>query len=294
MTTTTKKMPSSSPAKRIPSFLFFFFHFSILISSAMPLPWCRAYAFESLSVDISQKYQPLNKYLYIKEDPERKLEISDILKLGDDSFLGTGGKIPNYGVYPGRIWAKFAMTNNQKKDVDLILELDFAYIGDLRLFSKTPEGEYRHTQAGLLFPMSVREVKNRNPVFPIELKAGSTATFYLRAESNGPIAFPLAIYKPSHFYALDHDVQFIFGIYCGIILGVILYNIFFYLSVRDKTCLTYIWLMIFGYGILVPSLYGVTTEYYWPEIPWLAERDGPLAICFTIVVYGILCQNFLG
>ncbi|MBF0442560.1 MAG: hypothetical protein HQK54_11695 [Oligoflexales bacterium] len=266
----------------------------LFLTLAVPLTFSKAgLSMDAVVIDNDVKSVNIVGYLQVFKDVERKFEIRDILDSKSELFTKNDKDIPNYGIVPWRIWVKFSIQNKSEKDLKFYLELDHPYIGDLQFFAQGEDGDYFSRQGGIRFPLSTREIKNRNPVFPITLKRDTTATCYIRLESNGPIAIPLTLYSPESFYEKDHESQYIFGIYSGIIVGLILFNMFFYILIKENTYLTYVWMMAFGYGVVVQSLYGISTEYMWPSLPWWSERQGPFSLCMSAYVFGRLCQKFL-
>jgi signal transduction histidine kinase len=62
-----------------------------------------------------------------------------------------------------------------------------------------------------------------------------------------------------------------------VLLGMLVYNLFIYLSVRDTSYLYYIF-YIASFGLYQLSVNGAAVEYFWPNNPWWANASTPFFI----------------
>ena len=65
------------------------------------------------------------------------------------------------------------------------------------------------------------------------------------------------------FISNDHDEQFVFGIFYGILIVMILYNLFIYIGIREQSYLDYV-LFIGSLSLLQADINKYTYEYLWP------------------------------
>jgi serine phosphatase RsbU (regulator of sigma subunit) len=77
--------------------------------------------------------------------------------------------------------------------------------------------------------------------------------------------------------------QMIFGIYYGILVVMILYNLFIYFSLRKKTYLLYSTFIAFG-TLCTATISGHTFQYIWSNLPWVAN--------YSLAFSGFLYQIF--
>jgi signal transduction histidine kinase len=66
--------------------------------------------------------------------------------------------------------------------------------------------------------------------------------------------------------------QYVLGSYAGILIVIILYNLFLYLSIRETTFFYYVVYMA-SYLLFQLTLNGHTFEYLWPQSPWWANHS---------------------
>ncbi|MCB2816671.1 7TM-DISM domain-containing protein, partial [Listeria monocytogenes] len=70
---------------------------------------------------------------------------------------------------------------------------------------------------------------------------------------------------------------YVLGIIYGVLLVMLIYNLFIFLSVRDTRYLYYI-LYIASFGLYQVSVNGAGSEYFWPDSPWWANAATPFLI----------------
>ena len=146
--------------------------------------------------------------------------------------------------------------------------------------------------AGLGIPYSQRRFSHRNIVFPLEVVSGDTMELLIRIESGNALQFPLVIWERESFLENDHNEQFIFGMFYGILLVMLLYNLFIYLGVREQSYLDYV-LFIFAITLVQLDVNKYSFEYLWPESPWWSMRSVPVLVSFTVVTAVRFVINFL-
>jgi signal transduction histidine kinase len=70
---------------------------------------------------------------------------------------------------------------------------------------------------------------------------------------------------------------YVLGLIYGVLLGMLVYNLFIYLSVRDTSYLYYIF-YIASFGLYQLSVNGAAVQYFWPDNPWWANAATPFFI----------------
>jgi signal transduction histidine kinase/ActR/RegA family two-component response regulator len=85
---------------------------------------------------------------------------------------------------------------------------------------------------------------------------------------------------------------YVLGIIYGVLLGMLVYNLFIYLSVRDTSYLYYIF-YIASFGLYQLSVNGAAVEYFWPDNPWWANAATPFFIGCAGVFGSQFARSFL-
>lgn len=167
------------------------------------------------------------------------------------------------------------------------IELPHPGLDDVRLYAPDGAGGVDIIAVGDHRPFAARPVQNRNFLFPVQLPEERTLTFYLRVQTADTLIVPLRVWHPGRFEAADHLEVALIGVYFGMILAMLVYNLFIYLQLRDRLYASY---LAFSLVILlvVAELFGLSFEYLWPDNLWLADRQHvilPAAAVLTTLAF---------
>ncbi|MDM8526087.1 7TM diverse intracellular signaling domain-containing protein [Desulfococcaceae bacterium HSG8] len=211
---------------------------------------------------------PMGLHLDILIDKEAKLTIRDVMS--DEvsrQFVPSEWEIPNPGVMGASVWVKFRLQNNMK-DRKFILEVPFPPIDLIELY--LPSESVRKSGEGVSF--DERESGYPNPMFYLSVKTGEMDTVYMRYYDEGSIPIPLILWVSEMFTEHAVQYQYVLGVYYGIILAMIFYNLFLFLSVRDVAYLYYT-LYVSAFGIFQLAFNGLAQKYLWPYASvWWSNR----------------------
>lgn len=170
---------------------------------------------------------------------------------------------PNFGFTEDAYWFRFQIDNPDAKPLPRYIELPIPFIDDVRLYHFAGNSLKSSHSLGDELPFAQRSVRHRNFVMPVTLEPGMNQ-IYMRLASAGTIEGPLRIWDPVTFYAASNDENLLQGAVIGIMLIMIVYNLFVYFSTRD---INYLYLIGFiaSYMMFHLSLTGYAYDYLWPK-----------------------------
>ena len=230
--------------------------------------------------------------LYILIDKKNEFTPEEILSgKKDDLFFKSNTVTPNYGFKSYPYWVKIELENHSIYP-KWILEVGFPIITDIGLFILSDTGEITKEYAGIKYPFEQRKISNRKFLFPLEISNSSKKTILFRFENKGIMNFPIRIYTEKFFYENEHDEYFFLSLYYGIMIAMILYNLFLFLSIRDVTYIYYSLFLVFS-GLYFYSQNGLGYEYLWRDSPAIALRINQVAISYCIVFALLYAYHFL-
>ncbi|EQA73307.1 7TM diverse intracellular signaling domain-containing protein [Leptospira noguchii] len=211
----------------------------------------------------------LGIYSHILEDPDSSLTIESVQ---NKEFQQSNQTNPSFGFTRSAYWLKFSFNNPEETFKEKLLEITFPLIDEVIFYS--PENEtYQQTIVGIKKPFTDRPIESHTFVFPIHAPPG-VSTFYLRFKNEDSMQMPLILWEPDAFYKNIRDIQYINGIYFGILIAMAVYNLFLLFTVRNKSYFFYVF-YILCFAIFLMSQYGFAYEYLWPEFSWGARRMNP-------------------
>ncbi len=226
-------------------------------------------------------------------DPGSTLSLSEIESL---RTIGEFRPLPNpeatFGFGSGAYWLHVSVRNTNHAQEQWLLLLRYALTDRLDLYARYPDGSVRHQASGDLLPFDSRTVRYRHPNFLIELPHDETVELYLRAETKSSIQLPLSLYSPLAFAELARDSQLAMGVYNGILIALLFYNLILWLALRDIGHFWYL-LHVSMTGLTMLTLYGLAFEYLWPGWPWLANMAVPVSISLSQLGLHQFARHFL-
>lgn len=240
--------------------------YHIFLTSLICLQGAPLMANERVVLSNAKEVLDVSPYLLVLEDTDNKLTIEQVQHL---KFNSLDQNVPNLGITQSTIWVKLEI-QNQSSANNLMLELSLPILDHIWFYSEANEGKYSVIETGESFPFSHREIKDPNYFFYLDLPQREIKTYYLKIESTEAIQLPIKIGTRAAFDERVKNRDLLSGIYFGIMLVMILYNLFVYFTVKDKS---YIYYVVYILLILLTqtSLQGYPFQYLWPNQPIIAK-----------------------
>ena len=232
---------------------FFLFYILILLSSFFHLKA------ENIIFNNENDLLNIGDHIEIYEDQTNSLSFKEVIL---KEFTPSKSPVPNLGISKSNFWIKIPITNKTENE-HLILELSLAIIDYVELYYYDGN-QVKTIKTGDAYPFDKREYKDPHYLFDLNIPTGETKTYYLNVRSNEALQLPLKVGTIVNVYTQIKNRDLLSGIYFGIMLVMILYNLFIYFSVRDKSYLYYV-VYIICILLTQTSLQGYTFQYLWPN-----------------------------
>lgn len=249
---------------------------------------------KSLILKNTKGKYPVDLYLEIFEDPTRQLSVNDVRSLQYSSQFKTNTeKSPNFGFTRSAYWVRFNINNESSFRSPWILELGFPnmHYADFYLF--TSDGKLiKSTHTGKLRPLETRDIIFQNMVFSLVLTRIKECTVYARFANNPLMILPLTMWSTTEYTKKMQGDNIFIGFFVGILLMTAGYNLFLFLSLRDRSYLYYT-LAIISLLFFTLSYTGLTSLYLWPNVMWLNLWSQPLFNFLLIITVLKFADSFL-
>ena len=245
----------------------------------MLLGWLPMLA-SAVEFDEATQSLPLGRVMQVFEDIGGQATLADI-RARDDLFKPHNKDTLNAGYSHSAFWLKVDLSYqplNPQIHRTWLLELAYPPMDNIDLYLADASGNYRLTErTGDALPFDSRQIKENNYLFELNFSPGQSQTVYLRVASQGSVQAPLTLWS-AQAYLEEQPVRiYILGLIYGVLLGMLVYNLFIYLSVRDTSYLYYIF-YIASFGLYQLSVNGAAVQYFWPNNPWWANASTPFLI----------------
>jgi serine phosphatase RsbU (regulator of sigma subunit) len=263
-----------------------------IVLSCLPAP---SHATGAVIVDYSMASVSIGSNLEYLEDSAGNLSFDDIVS-GKNIEAGRWTRSSEdslgFGFSTSVYWVRFSVKNPTDRDIVLYLKQEYPLINLIYLYTPGENGKYTVFKTGSYYPFSERPIKYRNFVFPLTLKAGTTATCYLRYQSNSSMNIQLSVQSPESFRKTkDTELMFLW-IYYGIFLAMFIYNLIMFIASRDWNYFFYI-MYIASFGIFTMSINGTSYQYLWPDNAWLGNFSSPISMAIIIISLILFVIRFM-
>lgn len=218
--------------------------------------------------------------------------VSDIAKLSDIEFSPVG-KLATFGFEDKPKYLKIRVFNLENTAVSRILEVKNPILNVCNLYEIEGNTARILYKSGDEKSFSKRPLPHINYQFPISLAANSSREFILKVSARGEqLQVPIGLWTQSEIIVRDEKDRLLRGIYFGIILFVLLFNLFIYLIIKEKATLYYVF-YVGTLFFLQLSLGGFAHRYFWPDSVYLTNIANPLFASLSIFALIRFVQLFL-
>ncbi|MNF59500.1 Autoinducer 2 sensor kinase/phosphatase LuxQ [compost metagenome] len=225
---------------------------------------------------------PLGQAMQVFEDVRGDATIDEVTSPAlQASFRRHDNPVLNAGYSRSVFWLRLDLEYRpQRPDgpQPWLLELAYPPLDRLDLYLADGQGKFQLAQrTGDALPFASRQIRHHNYLFELDLQPHQPQRVYLRLQSQGSIQAPLSLWAPTAYLEEQPARSYVLGVIYGVLLVMLIYNLFIFLSVRDASYLYYI-LYIASFGLYQVSVNGAGIEYFWPNNPWWANAATPFLI----------------
>lgn len=236
----------------------------------------------AVDFDDSTRHLPLGKAMQVYEDPDGSASIVQVSSPAfAHHFRQHHEAVLNAGYSSSVFWLKIDLRNTSAETASprqWLLELAYPPLDHLDLYLPDDQGVYRLVRrTGDAWPYASRQIRQNDYLFELPLQPGQATTAYLRLQSQGSVQAPVALWSLEAYLEDQPTRLYVLGMIYGVLLVMLVYNLFIYLGVRDVSYLYYI-CYIASFGLYQVSVNGAGVAYFWPDNPWWANAATPLFI----------------
>lgn len=219
-------------------------------------------------IDESLTSQNLTGHIEYIEDPDGLLTIEDINNQAiHHQFVPAGTPPLNFGLSKSAYWLRFTLYNPTENPIPVFLEIAYPMLNDVQFF--LPDGDtFIVYQTGSAFDFDSRAVIHSDYIFQIKQPPGKL-TGYLRIQSlSSAVNLPITVYSEAYFHRHKALMAGINGVFYGILLIMLLYNLFLTFTVREKAYIFYV-SYIAAITVMLLTFDGYGHQFLWSRFNWL-------------------------
>ncbi len=272
-------------------FFLSFFGGPAYAASETPAPAARP-----ILLDSSRSMYDVGNLVSVLVDPDGGLTLGDALSpAGQAGFARNPLELIDHGGGRERVWVRLDVrpTGGAKVEPEWVLEVGLPDWSLVELYAPDPGAPngFRRIPGAALGQTQPESESYRNFTYRLADLPDSGEVFYLRLAAVGPTAVPLTILRGDAFQKHAAFDFFSFGLVYGVMLSMVLYNFFIWLSLQSRVYATYVAYMLsfLCYLLLLNGhaavLFGVA-GCHWARLEWFF-----LGSAIMLVV--TFCKQFL-
>jgi methyl-accepting chemotaxis protein len=196
----------------------------------------------------------------------------------------------NFGFTPSVYWFRFSIDNAGTGPMNLFFEISYPLLHYVDFY--IPDGKtYRVIKTGNMYPFYHREIEDKNFIF--QLKEGpGPHTYYFRIKTKSSVNFiPSLMSQKAYFKKIQTQLPIIW-IYYGLMLIMLVYNLFIFIAIRDRSYFLYV-AFIASYILMQMTLNGYSFQYLWPNSIWWACNALPFFICTSVALSALFIRDVI-
>lgn len=234
----------------------------------------------------------LTNHVAFAAEPQQGWSVEEARGLPAAAWTRVRGENVSLGYSDTAYWFRLDIDNIAGSQTTALLEIAYPVLDHIEVYSFVGGNPVSRLVMGDKYPFRERPVYHRNFVIPLDLPPDQLVTVLLRVRSTSSMQVPMTLWSPDTFHAEEQARSLFEGLYYGIVLVMVLYNLFVYLAVGERSFLYYI-----GYITAMPlflaSLHGVAFQYLWPDATWWNDQAIIVFLNLVVVFGGIFSMRFI-
>jgi len=241
------------------------------------------------------KYKEIGKEIEYITTEKNRVTIYNILSQQHPLFIQNKHEmlLLNEDEYLEDLWIHLQISNVSSQPKDLILTINNSLINWIEYYEVSNGKIIKRNITGDALDINTRIIKEKNPVYPIQLKQNAKTDIYFKFNLGGrKIHAPIELHTYKDYIERSLSKNINLGFFYGILtcLSFICFIIFYLLKERVYFYLaSYFTSQIF----LQVAISGVGFVMIWPNYPFWNDRSVPFLMSFSIFLAIVFLIEFL-
>ena len=244
------------------------------------------------ALDIVQQDDELSlgRHLDYLADPTSRLDLAQALA---QSGWQRGQKTDlNFGYTRSSYWFRLNLHNSDQESLQRLLEIAYPVLNHIDVWVLNRARVVSVYHMGDALPFATRPYQHRNFVLPLQLQAGQTLQVVLRIHTASAMQVPLTLWSETRFHQHDQTDLLLLGIYYGVVICMLIYNLFLFFSLRELSGLYYV-VWVGGMLMFMMSLNGIAYQYLWPQASAWNNRALVFFLSLSVLFATLFTREFL-
>lgn len=211
----------------------------------------------------------LGDHLVSYRDDSNNLSVAEVRSLyRQGSITQPALKSLQYGYSESALWFVAKLRNQFNKPINTTLEVRYPPLDRIDVYLLRSDGQIAsHQVLGDQIPYAQRIIKSRIHMASLELDPSSDYHLLIRIESKSSLLVPMYLSSYDAQYQYEHYQNIAMGMFYGLALGLLFYNLFLLLIIKDIVYLYYI-IYVAGYTMFMGSIDGLLYQFWPNAVEW--------------------------
>lgn len=250
--------------------------FCLVIVGLAPVHLAGAAPPDAEAIDLSSVPERLNlgPRARILEVPEPGLRLNDVLRgTRAGEWRRSDQRTLNFSFSDSAYWLHYRFTNSGRETVRRLLVLGMPLHDYLDVYVLDGQRILRTVETGDRRPFDSRPLDHSDFVMELAVPPGQARDVYLRLDTHDGLydATPLWLMRDDAFFEDAQQNLMVYGVYYGVLLGLLAYNLMLFLSLRERPFLLYS-LYLGAFFVWNFTFRGFAYQFWWPEWPTLNNQ----------------------
>lgn len=226
------------------------------------------------------------------EDVDGNLSMKEVLKTSFTPYVKE--RSVNFGFTKSVYWVKIDLNNlHPSHNRKWWMKIDYPLLETIDLYLIGSSGEIlKYQRMGTSQPYESREVISHHFISELPLKDITDSTLLLRVKTQSSMQLPIAILSSEDLFSEIEQNNFFVGIYYGLFIIILLYNIVLFIYTSDQNYLRYI-LFLVSFILWQLSFDGLGIKYIWGDNHWMIEYGSSVFIVLSSFFALYFSRHFL-
>jgi two-component system, NtrC family, sensor kinase len=244
---------------------------------------------ESRIQAISPGQGPIGRALQVLTDSAGTLSPDGAFT--SQGYCSSSADVPNLGISNATFWLRFVARNDSKEST-LVLHLPHPELDDVQVFINRGGRLMKTAHTGQLIGRGLRSDIESEYAFHIPTEPGEETGVLVRLRSKKQLQVPMLLQTESDFSAAKAKRHLFIGLYVGVMLVLALYNLFVFLSTRDRSYLLYV-AYIAAVALTQLAFFGTGQFHLWGASAWLSTNASIILTLVTATAATEFMKSFL-
>jgi len=200
----------------------------------------------------------------------------------------------NFAFSDSVYWLRINIISEMQTSKTWWLEVAFALQDYIDYYLLHQGKIVRSTHTGDRVNFNSRSIDYRNFLFEFDISPNETRQIYIRLQSYDGLfePCPIVLWDQQSFALASGFRNLGIGLYLGIMLAMVIYNLFIFIVVRDRAYAYYV-IYIASFCFWITAYFGYSFQYWWPNSPNWDNQFNIISSCFWSIFMIQFIRSFL-